>query len=239
MLAGSICGYSFAQRRQQPISSVATTLAPRTPESSGWMLISYGENVAPPFPGTLDAAAADGDVASMTALHRKSEGLNFASGGLEWTPLHWAAWKNQSLTTKKLLELGADPRSGDQNGMSPMHIAAMYGNVSVLRELIRHRNAIELKNRWGYTPLQTAAASYATGAMTVLLDAGADPNAKEVTGATALHHAAYSVPTLELLLSRGADINMRDNQGETVLGKANRLKFAESVQLLRRNGGSE
>ena len=56
-------------------------------------------------------------------------------------------------------------------------------------------------------------------AVQALLKAGADPNVREETDATALMYAAiYSSPTtMRLLLDRGADVNAANSNGSTAL----------------------
>src|SRR5439155_14193543 len=50
-----------------------------------------------------------------------------------------------------------------------------------------------------------------------LLSAGADPNAKNVAGATALMWAAPDVETMRLLLDAGADVSARSDDRRTAL----------------------
>ena len=59
-------------------------------------------------------------------------------------------------------------------------------------------------------------------AAALLLDRGADIEARDNEGGTALHQLLYagyvhSPPTIALLLSRGADVEARNNIGETPL----------------------
>ena len=56
-----------------------------------------------------------------------------------------------------------------------------------------------------------------------MLKAGADVNAKNTKGVTALHFAAGNNPSpavLEVLLKAGADENAKDNEGNTPLDVA-------------------
>jgi ankyrin repeat protein len=53
--------------------------------------------------------------------------------------------------------------------------------------------------------------------MKILLDAGADPNAKDSFGATALVWAAGDAAKAKLLVERGADVNAQTAQGRTPL----------------------
>ncbi len=75
------------------------------------------------------------------------------------------------------------------------------------------------RNKYGLTPLQRAVAwSTTPGAVTALLDAGADVNARAEKGATSLHEAArFSEPPgiVTALLDAGANPEARDKGGKT------------------------
>ena len=76
-----------------------------------------------------------------------------------------------------------------------------------------------------------------------LLDAGANPQAKDSYDNTPLHWAAgssYGNPAvLQFLLAAGADINARTSEGETPLDVATRKENWSAVQRLQDNGASQ
>ena len=72
----------------------------------------------------------------------------------------------------------------------------------------------------GITPLQYAALYGDVTAVKALLDAGADPNAKNAAGATALMWAVDDEAKTRLLVERGADVNAKSLDGRTPIALA-------------------
>ena len=72
----------------------------------------------------------------------------------------------------------------------------------------------------------------------ILLDNGADPNAKNFIGDTALHHAASAgnIEAVKLLLAAGADSKAANDEGETPLKNAARDGHIEIAELLLAGG---
>jgi ankyrin repeat protein len=135
--------------------------------------------------------------------------------------------------------LGPD-RGADQllrTGTTSLFRAARGGDLEVVDLLIRHGANIELPNENGVTPL-IVAAGYRQSAIDTrgrfrdepqayavtkrLLDAGADPNATEEFGQTAIFGAATNGwnSVVQLLADNGADLKHQDNGGSTVLDAA-------------------
>ena len=73
-----------------------------------------------------------------------------------------------------------------------------------------------------------------------LINEGADVNAKDEQGWSALMHAADQghQAILELLLAQGADVNVKDQFGRTALSRAAVAGHPTTVQLLERAGAS-
>ena len=86
--------------------------------------------------------------------------------------------------------------------------------------LAAHRDLLNAKDAAGSTLLHHAAAFGAADTMTFLLDAGADPNAKNQRGSTPLHWGIHDEAKVRLLLSRGAGVNARQVEGRTPLYQA-------------------
>ena len=75
----------------------------------------------------------------------------------------------------------------------------------------------------------------------LLINAGADINAKNKDGSTPLHVAAEkkNKDIVELLILRHADINAKNNNGWTPLHVATIEYQWDIANLLRKNGGIE
>lgn len=119
--------------------------------------------------------------------------------------------------------------------------AAARGYEEVIRMLLENHANVRAKE----AKSQKTALHYATlrrddQLVGVLLKYGADINAKDKDGKTALHHAAVSISTypstLELLLSKGADMSARDEIGMTVLHCAAQVGNEIAIVVLRKQG---
>jgi mono/diheme cytochrome c family protein len=89
----------------------------------------------------------------------------------------------------------------------------------------------------GATPLMAAALYGDATLVRRLLAAGADPDARDVAGATALMWAAGNAKSMRALLDAGADVNARSDERRTPLAIASGIAGAtSSVQLLLEYG---
>jgi len=84
----------------------------------------------------------------------------------------------------------------------------------------------------GSTPLHHAAAFATPAIMKVLLDAGADIEAKNRFGQRPLHWAFADAARTALLLERGADVNARANDGRAALHSAASQRQGDAVLRL-------
>jgi ankyrin repeat protein len=96
---------------------------------------------------------------------------------------------------------------------------------------------VDARDSLGQTPLMVAVAFGSSGAVDLLLKAGADPKAAASSGATALHWSRGDADKVRLLLDRGADINARSQLGRTpLIVAAASTGSAEVVRMLLAKG---
>ena len=147
-----------------------------------------------------------------------------------------------------------------RTGATALFRAARGGDVAAIRLLLQHGALIDLPQENQVSPLIVAAGYRASAidtrgrfrnekqayeATRVLLEAGADVDARTDVGQTAIFGAATNGwnSVVQLLADHGADLQVKDNQGNTVIdaamGRAGRFgrgdggtQFPETAALL-------
>ncbi len=84
----------------------------------------------------LIGAAREGDIAALQALLRAGADANQTGGVNGWTALQHAIHKNQIRSVAALLEGGADPNARGGGRMTPLMMAAGYGQEEIVRLLL-------------------------------------------------------------------------------------------------------
>jgi len=137
------------------------------------------------------------------------------------------------LLIQEMIKQGIDLNKGYNEGFTPLHEAAIQGDVRILPILLNAGAKPQAQDKDGITPLHVAAVYGRTGAAQQLLEEGADINSKvSSTGDTPLHIAAaakddvytsfLNTETAKIqqdmvtfLLKHGADPSITDNYGDT------------------------
>jgi cytohesin len=201
----------------------------------------------------LHTAAEKGFAAAVDLLLQHAADIN-AKDDEGFTPLVCAIQANQPATVRRLLEKGADPNA---HGTSALLYAVADGREPLVRLLLEHKADLEARilapePQGDWTVLFRAlGAGHSPGDVEMtrlLLDAGANVNARAASGITPVHWVAIrgaQIPSdwssafqrnlsasLRLLLERQADVNARDSGGNTPLHYAVDAGLAEIVEIL-------
>ncbi|CAK9060668.1 unnamed protein product [Durusdinium trenchii] len=118
------------------------------------------------------------------------------------------------------LNLGAEAIEEDFNeddGITPLSLAAENGSLRILRFLIRSRANLNKADQEGRSPLWFAAAVGQPQCALALLKAGCNRDQMSRDGKTPLHMASghHDASMVRCLVEHGADVEMPDNVGRT------------------------
>jgi ankyrin repeat protein len=148
-------------------------------------------------------------------------------------------------------------------GATPFLLAAAAGDANIMRLLAAGGADTKQSTSWGMTPLMAAAgvgqiygnrtkeeAAHAMEAVKLAVEMGADVNATDSKGATAVQGAAYrgASDIIQFLVKGGARLDLMDKYGHTALGIAEgdlnvlrdereRRRYPKTAALIRSLGG--
>jgi hypothetical protein len=173
-----------------------------------------------------------------------------ASGGYYWTPLVAALARKHFQTAKLLRHSGADPNVQRYHGNTPLHSAAYYGDVEMVKVLLDLEADVNIRNDDSISPLNyISIGPWLAGEVPkcpqslanvarLLLDRGADINTRDDEGRTPLHTATYMglIEIIRVLLDRGANVGAGDEQGTTPFSLAKENGYDEIMELLSKHG---
>jgi ankyrin repeat protein len=133
---------------------------------------------------------------------------------------------------------GETPSPPQDRQVTQLMNALRRGDRSAFERLLRTSpRTAQSQGSGGNTPLMYAALYGDAHSVRRLLDMGANPNARNDSGATALLWAVDDAEKSRMLLERGADANARSNDGRTpLLLAASRFGAGDVVKLLLDHG---
>ena len=191
--------------------------------------------------------------ATPSLIHEKENGLS---------PILVAAYNNQPKLADFLAEkavllnifeaaatgktnhiiriLARDPQlvnAYPDDGYQPLGLVCFFGHLETAQYLISAGARVNTpsQNKMKITPLHSATAGGHTKLVKLLLEHGADPNARQVGGFTPLHAAAENgdVEAIRALLFYGADQDAKSCEGKSPLDYALESRKPEAAKLLR------
>jgi ankyrin repeat protein len=160
-------------------------------------------------------------------------------------PIHDAARKGDAKKIKAILQ--ADPKavsSKDKNGDTPLHLAALHGQLEAAQVLLDAGADVNAKNNYGpFTPgdLGQQFSSNNHQDPVILLSVHGVDQRDMKNGYTPLDLAEFSTghkKMVELLLSKGADVNAQASSGATPLFWAVMRDQKDDAQMLLDKGAN-
>ena len=210
----------------------------------------------------LHFAAKSGDLVAVRRLLSGNANIEEQCGSTRRTPLHMAAAANAHEVVVELITQGANLEarvqrnftgiSGTERGArTALHLAIESDAHDAVIELINRGANINALDDYFQTPLHYAAINNAVKIVTLLVEYGADLEAKSkayqaeyypITPVTPLHHAIATsllekkpYDTVAALLDSGANIEARDSLGNTSLHFAAALNgISIAIELIDR-----
>jgi ankyrin repeat protein len=142
-------------------------------------------------------------------------------------PLQVAANNGHFESTKLLLSLGSQVNAITDFGSSALSFACDDNYFNIVKMLLE--NGADPNNTAMCRPIHIACTQNAE-ILQILLDYKADPNARSISGITALHRVAEHGPLecVKLLIKSGANLN-----AVTPLGNVSPLLYAENYEIIK------
>jgi ankyrin repeat protein len=221
-------------------------------------LLKAGADPNSALPGeesALMTASRTGRVDAVKVLIAHGANVNFKESKRGQTALMWAAAEGNTATLEELVEHGADMHAATKGGLTPLLFAVREGRIDTVRAMLK--SGADVNETWkagratgvnGISAMVLAVANAHYELASMMLDAGADPNAA-AQGWTALHQITWvrkpgrgdndpapegsgSLSSLDLvrkLVAKGANVNAKmtkqGNVGRTDLNMIGATPF--------------
>jgi ankyrin repeat protein len=136
--------------------------------------------------------------------------------------------------------LDAEPAlvsSYSADGFTALHFAAFFGHAGAVELLLAHGAEVDAFGRGWMTgtSLHSAVSRKWSEIARRLLEAGANPNARQSAGWTPLHSAAHNgdLASIDLLVAAGADPSATNDEGRSVLELAEERDDPAAAERIR------
>ena len=174
-------------------------------------------------------------------------GARFLDAGADGEDLIFrAAYRDSAETTRALLENGSDPNARSGSGRTPLTAAVSVGSAETVKTLLEYGADPNSKETFlEHTAICIAAEHRMDKIVSILADAGADPNIPDMYGATPLMSALpdtgapinnKNMRVVSVLLKAEEDPNIQDQWKETPLHRAAAAGHVRIMKMLLKAG---
>ena len=169
-------------------------------------------------------------------------------------PLHWAAATGSAELISLLLKFPGVEVNSREGNSNALFIAAACSNAAAVQRLLENGVEISFEGRFhsnalhAWTIINTRYRSPKVSSIrqvgTLLIEAGADINAKNYWGKTPLHCAvgrqsySHDLDYVSLLSEKGADPSIPDSEGSTPLHDLRQINCEKIIDLLVKSGAN-
>jgi len=162
-----------------------------------------------------------------------------ATGGLP--PLHYALTCRKNDIARLLVAAGAFVNlKGGEHKTTPLHHAAVTGNLEMVKFLISKRAKTTTTTTLGDNLVHLAAYAGSKECVELLIAQGCKVDLASEYGWAPLHYAAHNGHTavMEVLIAKGADLDAKADRGLTPLHEAAQQGHSGAVALLAAKGAN-
>ena len=158
---------------------------------SGWEVIfkHVGQTIIDQANQSIFQAIAQDDLNLVIQAVQQGSLIN-ATDRFGHSPVHYAAYKGNSLIVDYLLNNGGNPNVRGKHESTPLHSAAWGRNIQVLELLLEEGADVDARTDEGETPGMTAALRGEKEMLEILFALSADPHAKDIHGTNLIDLAA-------------------------------------------------
>jgi uncharacterized protein len=191
------------------------------------------------YPYLADARAEQGVSAILFAIyHGRPEFANELVRARARVGIHEAAALGDLEKIRELIETDSQlVNAFSEDGFQPLGLSAFFKNAKVAEYLLEHGADANTPSRNGQkvAPIHSAAAAGVSGIVFELIKKGANVNARQQGGYTALHAAIQNrdLETITILIRNGADCESGNDVGQTPRDLASKDDVEEVHNLLR------
>ena len=189
----------------------------------------------------LIVAAQVGAKQAVTLLTEKGADVNARMTG-GFTALHLAAQQGQTEVVKILIAAGADKTLLSEpkgSGLQPIHLAALGGHATAMSSLYKAGVSIDALTGDKKTPLMIALSAQQDKMANLIVNTGANLNAADSQGLTALMLLASYEGTLDLakkMIDKGAKLEIESKGNATALDYAKSKQRDDLIKLFESKG---